>query len=139
VWVRGARGPIWHVDALSNRVVATIRVPGGLGETRGDVVVTSQAVWASDPANSAVVQLDPARGRVVERWEAAGRALALVGGRVWATGYGGLIGFGRGRPKVVDAAEFVSAEEVAGWAVEPGALWAATPIGLLRVDPRKLR
>jgi virginiamycin B lyase len=137
VWVRGARGPVWQVDPASNRVVATIGVPGGLGRTRGSVVVTSQAVWVSDPANTALVQLDPRRGQVVERWEAAGGPLAVLDGRVWTAGDGGLLGYGRGRLKAVAAAEITP--EVAGLAVGPGGLWAATPGGLLSVDPRKLR
>jgi virginiamycin B lyase len=86
VWVRGAHGPVWQVDPASNSVVATIRVPGGLGRTRGSVAVTAQAVWVSDPANTALVQFDPRSGQVVERWVAAGGALAVLDGRVWTAG-----------------------------------------------------
>ena len=137
VWVRGARGPVWQVDPASNRVVATIGVPGGLGRTRGSVAVTGQAVWVSDPANTALVQFDPRTGQVVERWVAAGGALAVLDGRVWTAGDGDLLGFGRGRLMAVAAPEI--SPEVAGLAVGPGGLWAATPSLLLSVDPRKLR
>ena len=137
VWVRGAHGPIWQVDPASNRLVATIGVQGGLGKTRGSVAVTGQAVWVSDPANTALVQFDLRRGQVVERWVAAGGALAVLDGRVWTAGDGGLLGFGRGRLMAVAAPEI--SPEVAGLAVGSGALWAATPGGLFGVDPRELR
>jgi hypothetical protein len=137
VWVRAARGPVWHVDPARNQVVATIRVPGGLGATRGGIAVTSEAVWVSDPANGTLLQLDPERHRVVEGWEAAGRASAVVGEVVWTAGDGGLVGFGRGRVRPVQAEE-VHADAVAGLAVGSGALWAATPSGLLRMDLRRL-
>jgi hypothetical protein len=137
VWVRAARGPVWHVDPASNRVVATIRVPGGLGATRGSIVVTSEAVWVSDPANGTLLQLDPARNRAVVGWEAAGRALAVVGEVVWTAGDGGLVGFGRGRVRPVQAEE-IHARAVTGLTVGSGALWAATPSGLLRLDLRRL-
>jgi len=137
VWVRAARGPVWHVDPASNRVVARIRVRGGLGATRGSIVVTSEAVWVSDPANGTLLQLDPGRHRVVVGWEAAGRALAVVGEVVWTAGDGGLVGFGRGRVRPVGAEE-IHARAVAGLTVGSGALWAATPSGLLRLDLRRL-
>jgi hypothetical protein len=91
----------------------------------------------SDPANGTLLQLDPERHRVVGGWEAAGRALAVVGEVVWMAGDGGLVGFGRGRVRAVRAEE-VHAEVVAGLAVGSGALWAATPSGLLRMDLRRL-
>jgi len=136
-WVRAARGPVWHVDPASNRVVATIRVSGGLGATRGSIVVTSEAVWVSDPANGTLLQLDPERNRAVVGWEAAGRALAVVGEVVWTAGDGGLVGLGRGRVRLVQAEE-IHARAVTGLTVGSGALWAATPSGLLRLDLRRL-
>lgn len=137
VWVRAARGPVWHVDPASNRVVATIRVRGGLGATRGSIVVTTEAVWVSDPANGTLLQLDPERNRAVVGWEAPGRALAVVGEVVWTVGDGGLVGLGRGRVRPVQAEE-IHACAVAGLTVGSGALWAATPSGLLRMDLRRL-
>lgn len=131
--VRAARGPIWHIDPASNRVVATIRVRGGLGEIRGSVAVTSQAVWVSDPANDTLFQLDAGRDQVVVPWEAAGGAVAVVGEVVWTAGDGGLVGLGRGGVRAVQAPE-ISAHEVNGLAVGSGSLWAATPNGLLRMD-----
>lgn len=138
VWVRATGGPIWHVDPVSNRVVATVWVRGGLGETRGAVAVTGQAVFVSDPANGTLLQLDPARGRVVVGWEAAGGAVAVVGEVVWTAGEEGLVGVGRGGVRAVQAPE-ISAGAVNALAVGSGALWAATPNGLLEVDLRGLR
>ncbi len=100
-------------------------------------MVTSEAVWVSDPANGTLLQLDPGRHRVVVGWEAAGRALAVVGEVVWTAGDGGLVGFGRGRVRPVGAEE-IHARAVAGLTVGSGALWAATPSGLLRLDLRRL-
>ncbi len=100
-------------------------------------MVTSEAVWVSDPANGTLLQLDPERNRAVVGWEAAGRALAVVGEVVWTAGDGGLVGLGRGRVRLVQAEE-IHARAVTGLTVGSGALWAATPSGLLRLDLRRL-
>jgi hypothetical protein len=110
----------------------------GLGESRGSIAVTSQAVWVSDPANDTLLQLDPGRNRVMVPWEAAGAAVAVIGEVVWTAVDGGLVGFGRGGVRAVQAPE-ISGREVTGLAVGSGSLWAATPNWLLRVDLRGLR
>jgi hypothetical protein len=74
VWALGAGGLLWRVDPGLDRVVATIRMPPGdltglpadSGASGGDVVVTRDAVWVSDPAAGAVWRIDPRRNRVTD-------------------------------------------------------------------------
>jgi hypothetical protein len=68
VWVRGTGRLLWRIDPTSNRVVATIPLPSGptdggdglgTGEPGGDIAVTEDAVWVSDPAVATVWRIDP--------------------------------------------------------------------------------
>ena len=68
VWVRGTGELLWRIDPISNRVVATIPLPsrttfrgdaGDTSEPGGDIAVTEDAVWVSDPAAATVWRIDP--------------------------------------------------------------------------------
>jgi hypothetical protein len=151
VWVLGAGGLLSRVDPARDRVVATIRVrPGDLagfradsGAPGGDVAVTRDAVWVSDPAAGAVWQIDPRRNRVTDvAAEAAGGDLTLAAdGLVWATSDTRLLGLGG--PEVLGprrnlwelATDRISATAAAG----DGGLWLGTPRGLFHVSRSVLR
>jgi hypothetical protein len=73
VWVRGAEGSVWRVDPASNRVVATIRLPSAVsfrgdtaGDPGGDIAVTKDAVWVSNPATTTVRRIAPRRNQVTD-------------------------------------------------------------------------
>jgi streptogramin lyase len=151
VWALGAGGLLWRVDPGLDRVVATIRMPPGdltglpadSGASGGDVVVTRDAVWVSDPAAGAVWRIDPRRNRVTDyQAEAAGSDLTLAAdGVVWATSDTRLLGLGG--PDVVGprrnlwelATDRITATAAAG----DGGLWLGTPQGLFHVSRSVLR
>jgi hypothetical protein len=82
VWLRGAAGEVWRVDPDRLRLVATVRVPGGLGAAPGGVAVTTGAVLVGDPASGdRLVGFD--RGAVRR-----GPSLGLGGGPVNAIAAG---------------------------------------------------
>jgi streptogramin lyase len=69
VWVRGAEGWLWRVNPTGDRQTGAIRlptVPEG-AELGGEVVVTEQMVWVSDPGVAVVRRVDP-RGHLGGRW-----------------------------------------------------------------------
>jgi hypothetical protein len=155
VWVTGAGGPIWRVDPASNRVVATIGVPGGLGGLPGrtgvagevgEVLVGRDAVWVSNPASGHVLRVDPARNRLVgaaslHEGAPVGPSLVAAGGRVWASDWASLWALG-------DPARQVSLAGLGGQdgvdpvrdlAASPGAVWVGTWNGLVRIDLPRLR
>jgi DNA-binding beta-propeller fold protein YncE len=154
LWVTGAGGPIWRVDPASNRVVATIRVPGGLGGLphegpageAGDVLVSRDAVWVSNPAGGQVLAIDPAHKRplravFVDAPSLVGESLVAAGGKVWATSGSTLLAVG-------DKARQVSLDElgarddsapVSDLAASLGAVWVGAAAGLFRVDLARLQ
>jgi hypothetical protein len=161
VWVTGAGGPIWRVDPASGRVVATIRVPGGLGglpgregpaNQAGDVLVGSDAVWVSNPANAEVLRIDPRRDRLQGRAFTGGPALVTADGAVWATSSTTLVPLDDQARREVPLGElgaqgqpdqFLDEQgqlaEISDLAAGSGAVWVAAPAGLFRVDLARLR
>jgi hypothetical protein len=135
-----------RVDPASNRVVATIRLrprPPQTGEPGGDVVVTEDAVWVSDPAAATVWRIDPRRNQVTDdRWEADGGDLAVAAdGVVWATSDVRLLGLGgpEARGPRRGLWELDSDRITAIAAALDGGLWLGTPRGLFHVNQRVLR
>jgi hypothetical protein len=152
VWVLGAGGRIWRVDPASNRVVATIRLPSGVsfrgdgvdtGDPSGDVAVTQDAVWLSDPAAATVWRIDPRRNQVTsDRWEADGSDLAVAAdGVVWATSDTRLLGLGgpEARGPRRNLHELDTDRITATAAARDGGLWLGTPRGLYHVNRSVLR
>ena len=152
VWVLGAGGRIWRVDPASNRVVATIRLPSGVafrgdgvdtGDPSGDVAVTQDAVWLSDPAAATVWRIDPRRNQVTsDRWEADGSDLAVAAdGVVWATSGTRLLGLGgpEARGPRRNLHELDTDRITATAAAGDGGLWLGTPRGLYHVNRSVLR
>lgn len=146
VWVHAAAGLLWRVDPASNRVVATVRLPprspdpdepGG-----GDVAVTKDAVWVSDPPATTVWRIDPRRNQLTdESWEAEGDELAVAAdGAVWATSGTQLLGLGVqevGAPRgMLHELEVGVISAVA--AAPDGGLWLGTPDGVFHVERRVL-
>jgi hypothetical protein len=146
VWVRDAGGLVWRVDPTSNRVVATIRLPSSpldTGQPGGDVAVTEEAVWVSDPAAATVWRIDPRRNQVTDdRWEADGSDLAVAAdGVVWATSDVRLLGLGgpevRGPRRGLH--ELDTDRITATATALDGGLWLGTPHGLFHVNQSVLR
>jgi hypothetical protein len=140
VWVRDAEGLLWRVDPASNRVVATIRPPSSpvdTGEPGGDVAVTDDAVWVSDPATATVWRINPRRNQVTnDLWEADGSDLAVAADDVvWATSDTRLLGLGRrdvlGPRRNLHELETDRITAVA--AARDGGLWLGTAQGLFHV------
>jgi hypothetical protein len=141
VWVRDAGGLVWRVDPTSNRVVATIRLPSSnvdTGQPGGDVAVTEDAVWVSDPATATVWRIDPQHNQVTgDRWEADGSDLAVAAdGVVWATSDVRLLGLGgpevRGPRRGLH--ELGADRITAVAAALDGGLWLGTPNGLFHIS-----
>jgi streptogramin lyase len=146
VWVRDAGGLVWRVDPTSNRVVATIRLPSSkvdTGQPGGDVAVTEEAVWVSDPAAATVWRIDPRHNQVTDdRWEADGSDLAVAAdGVVWATSDVRLLGLGgpevRGPRRGLH--ELDTDRITATATALDGGLWLGTPHGLFHVNQSVLR
>jgi streptogramin lyase len=150
VWVRGTGELLWRIDPTSNRVVATIPLPsrttfrGDAGGTPGgDIAVTEDAVWVSDPAAATVWRIDPRHNQVDgTRWEADGSDLAVAAdGMVWASSDTRLLGLGwpevRGPRRNLHelGTDRITAVAAAG----DGGLWLGTPQGLFHVDQTLLR
>jgi streptogramin lyase len=152
VWVRGAEGPIWRVDPASNRVVATIRLPASNGQSYrsdtgdpgGDIVVTHDAVWVSNPATATVRRIDPRRNQVTDDMaEADGSDLTVAAnGVVWATGGIRLLGLGVGSQVLGprrDLHELGTDRITATAAARDGGLWLGTAQGLFHINRSVLR
>ena len=90
----GRSGQLTRVDPASGRVVEAIRLPSSNGQSYradtgdpgGDITVTRDAVWVSNPATATVRLIDPRRNQVTDDLvEADGSDLTLaangVGGR----------------------------------------------------------
>jgi hypothetical protein len=146
VWVRGTGQRLWRVDPTGGRVVATVRLPsgnGGAGRPGGDVAVTEDAVWVSDPAAATVWRVDPRHNRVDgSGWEADGSDLAVAAdGVVWASSDTRLLGLGgpevRGPRRNLYELDTDRITAVA--AAHDGGLWLGTPQGLFHVDQSVLR
>jgi hypothetical protein len=143
VWVRGAQGPVWRVDPASNRVVATIRLPASNGQSYrpdtgdpgGDIAVTTDGVWVSNPGTATVRRIDPRRNQVTEDLvEADGSDLTVAAdGVVWATSDTRLLGRGDG-PEVLgprrNLHELGTDRITAVAAARDGGLWLGTAQGL---------
>ena len=147
VWVRGTEGLVWRVNPASNRVVATIRLTSDsidTGEPGGDIAVTNNAVWVSNPASATVRRIDPRRNQVTEDlWEADGSDLTVAAdGVVWATSDTRLLGLGGG-PEVLgprrNLHELGTDRITAVAAAHDGGLWLGTPQGLFHVNRSVLR
>ena len=151
VWVRGEE-LLWRIDPTSSRVVATIPLPSSVtfrgdavhpGEPGGDIAVTEDAVWVSDPAAATVWRIDPRHNQVDgTRWEADGSDLAVAAdGVVWATSDTRLLGLGgpevRGPRRNLHElnTDRITAVAAAG----DGGLWLGTPQGLFHLDQSVLR
>jgi hypothetical protein len=148
VWVRGAEGPVWRVDPASNRVVATIRLPPGpvdTGDPGGDIVVTTDAVWVSNPATATVRRIDPRRNQVTDDMaEADGSDLTVAAnGVVWATTSDTrLLGLGVGWQVLGprrNLQELDTDRITAVAAARDGRLWLGTPQGLFHINRSVLR
>lgn len=81
--LRGLENAVTRIDPVTNRVLATITLPGV-----ESLVVADGAVWAATLSGGAelVNRIDPTSDRVVARIRLSGVAgpLAVGGGRVWA-------------------------------------------------------
>jgi hypothetical protein len=134
VWVRGAGGGVWHLDADSLRVVATVAIPGGLGAAPGSVAVTSGAVWVSDPAHATLWRIDPQRNRLVGSVAADGWDLAVGSDQtVWATSGNRLLGLDQGGLRHTLTLGQLGGQRINAITAGPDALWVAAPSGLFRV------
>jgi streptogramin lyase len=152
VWVRGAEGPIWRVDPASNRVVATIRLPASNGQSYrsdtddpgGDIAVTNDAIWVSNPATATVRRVDPRNNQVTDDMaEADGSDLTVAAnGVVWATSGTRLLGLGVGSQVLGprrDLHELGTDRITATAAARDGGLWLGTPQGLVHINRSVLR
>jgi hypothetical protein len=146
VWVRGAGGLLWRINPTSNRVVATIPLPSsdaGTGPPGGDIAVTKDGVWVSDPVAATVWRIDPQDNQVDgTQWEANGSDLAVAAdGVVWASSDTRLLGLGgpevRGPRRNLHELNTDRITAVA--AAHDGGLWLGTPRGLFHVDRSVLR
>jgi DNA-binding beta-propeller fold protein YncE len=146
VWVRDAGELLWRIDPTSNRVVATIRLPSSTvdtGEPGGDIAVTEDAVWVSDPATATVWRINSRRNQVTDdRWEADGSDLAVTAdGVVWATSDTRLLGLGgwevRGPRRNLH--ELDTDRITATAAARDGGLWLGTAQGLFHLTRSVLR
>jgi streptogramin lyase len=142
VWVRDAGGLVWRIDPTSNRVVATIRLPSITADPGGDIVVTNDSVWVSNPATATVRRIDSRRNQVTEGWEADGSDLTLAAdGVVWATSDTRLLGLGgpdvRGPRRNLHELHTDRITAVA--AARDGGLWLGTTHGLFHIDRAGLR
>jgi hypothetical protein len=152
VWVRGTGQRLWRIDPGSNRLVATIPLPPSAtfredavqaGEPGGDIAVTEDAVWVSDPAAATVWRIDPRDNQVDgTSWEADGSDLAVAAdGMVWASSDIRLLGLGgpevRGPRRNLHElrTDRITAVAAAG----DGGLWLGTPQGLFHIDQPLLR
>jgi virginiamycin B lyase len=98
--VAAGNGSVWTVvkgtglarlDSATGRIVASIPIPRCC---EGDLLVTRDLVWVTDPSSAMIYAVDPARNRVVRRFrgERGARGLALAGGNLWVThGNSGLV------------------------------------------------
>jgi ligand-binding sensor domain-containing protein len=145
VWVRGA-GQLWRIDPTSYRVVATIPLPSsnaGTGQPGGDIAVTEDSVWVSDPAAATVWRIDARHNQVDgTAWEADGSDLAVAAdGVVWASSDTRLLGLGgsevRGPRRNLHELNTDRITAVA--AARDGGLWLGTAQGLFHVDQSVLR
>lgn len=135
VWIRGP-GAVWRVDPDRLRVLATVRVPGGLGARPGSVAVTAGGVWVSDPGRGTVWRIDPATNQVdlpmIEALRADGAGLAVTGdGTVWTTNGTRLLGVQHG---AIRYGPTLAVGRINAIAAGGDALWVGSPTGLVRVD-----
>ena len=152
VWVRGTEPRLWRVDPGSNRLVATIPLPSGVtfggdaveaGAPGGDIAVTQDGVWVSNPAAATVRRIDPRNNQVDGTiWEADGSDLAVAAdGTVWASSDTRLLGLGgpevRGPRRNLHElhTDRITAVAAAG----DGGLWLGTAQGLFHIDQSLLR
>jgi hypothetical protein len=153
VWVAGADRRIWRVDPASGRVVATIRVPVGLDRLpgregpagqAGDVLVDSDAVWVTNPANGEVLRIDPRRNLLQGGTFTGGRALVRADDAVWATSGTTLVSVNDPARREVPLGELGQPDqlldgqgqldEISDLAAGAGAVWVAAPQGLFRIN-----
>ena len=152
VWVRGAEGSIWRVEPASNRVVATIRLPSSNGQSYradtgdpgGDIAVTNDGVWVSNPGSATVRRIDPRRNQVTDDLvEADGSDLTVAAdGVVWATSDTRLLGRGGGSEVLGprrNLHELDTDRITATAAARYGGLWLGTPQGLFHINRNLLR
>jgi hypothetical protein len=85
----------------------------------------------------------PPRNRIAERDFAGGPSIVVADGTVWATSGTTLVPVSdptRREVPLVDIADpGGSLDTISDLAAGPGALWVAAPVGLYRVDLRRLR
>ena len=150
--MRGAEGSVWRVDPLSNRVVATIRLPSSNGQSYradtgdpgGDIAVTNDGVWVSNPGSATVRRIDPRRNQVTDDLvEADGSDLTVAAdGVVWATSDTRLLGRGGGSEVLGprrNLHELDTDRITATAAARDGGLWLGTPQGLFHINRNLLR
>jgi streptogramin lyase len=143
VWVRDSGGLLWRIDPTSNRVVATIRLASSTADPGGDIVVTTDSVWVSNPATATVRRIDSRRNQVTDDgWEADGSDLTLAAdGVVWATSDTRLLGLGgpdvRGPRRNLHELHTDRITAVA--AARDGGLWLGTAHGLFHIHRAALR
>ncbi|HZD68533.1 MAG TPA: hypothetical protein VFA45_06350, partial [Actinomycetes bacterium] len=128
-----------RIHPATNRVAASIRLPGDLGGDRGGVLVGRDWVWVSNPPSFTVYRIDPRHDRLTgDSFEAVGGDLAAAGGLVWVQADGTrLIGL---RPGEAARTIFVPqslGNQATMLAAGPQTLWAATDTAVLvRFDLR---
>jgi hypothetical protein len=128
-------------------VVATLRLPSGpvdTGDPGGDIVVTHDAVWVSNPTTATLRGIDPRPNQVTDDMaEADGSDLTVAAnGMVWATSGTRLLGLGVGSQVLGprrNLHELGTDRITATAAARDGGLWLGTPQGLFHVNRSVLR
>jgi hypothetical protein len=104
--------------------------------------VGAGAVWGS-LWGRALLRIDPPRNRIAERDFAGGPSIVVADWTVWATSGTTLMPVSdptRREVPLVDIADpGGSLNTISDLAAGPRALWVAAPVGLYRVDLRRLR
>jgi DNA-binding beta-propeller fold protein YncE len=146
VWVLGCRA-VTRISAESDRVVATVRVPGDACVCGGEVAAAAGSVWVAAGSVGGVYRINPVSDRVVARvhipWVA--RGVGLGGGRVWVTviprsGPGELVQIDPRTDQLVGPPVKVGPGpgQVVYW---HGGVWVAdtSPFSVMHVDPATRR
>jgi DNA-binding beta-propeller fold protein YncE len=143
-WATDLSGSVIHVDAQSNRVVATVHVSG----QPSGLAVTDDAVWVARTLDNAVTRIDPTSNTVVGEIPVGLRPLPVVSGlgavwvrNVWNEGAGTISRIDPASNRVI-ATVAVGAnagrDGLDGLAVGNGLLWVGG-IYLEGIDPETNR
>ncbi len=131
-----AAGLLTHVDPAHNRVAGRVRVAG----VPTSIAATSRAVWAATVSDGIVV-IDARKNQVVKTLALASslgyaQTVVAAAGAVWlADPFDQQVL--RLDPASMNVVARIPAGAVTGLAADSaGVVWAATPDGILRIDPR---